>query len=65
MGILAAEVAAVLAVTLPPLLVTRSSVLLVLPWGTGVRLELVLTFLVVLAHSATCTYVTPFLGQVT
>ncbi len=68
MGLLTAVVAAALAVllpALPALRVTRPALLLGLLRHSGARLGLVLTFLVVLAHFATYTYVTPFLEQVT
>ncbi|MFF7866110.1 MFS transporter [Streptomyces qaidamensis] len=50
---------------LPPVRTTRASVLGGLLRRTGTRLALLLTFLVVLAHFGTYTYVTPFLRQVT
>lgn len=68
MGILAAAVTGALLPSLPalpPVRVTHASVLLVLLRGPRVRLGLAVTFLVVLAHFATYTYVTPFLEQVT
>ncbi|MER5360425.1 MFS transporter, partial [Streptomyces sp. NPDC002785] len=50
---------------LPPTQVTRASVLCTVLGRTGTRFALLLTFLVVLSHFATYTYVTPFLEQVT
>ncbi|MEV3971180.1 MFS transporter [Streptomyces sp. NPDC050698] len=50
---------------LPPVRATRLGVLGGLLRTTGTRLALLLTFLVVLAHFGTYTYVTPFLEQVT
>ncbi|MFE1942410.1 MFS transporter [Streptomyces massasporeus] len=50
---------------LPPVRATRLSVLGGLLRTTGIRLALLLTFLVVLAHFGTYTYVTPFLERVT
>lgn len=51
--------------TLPPAEVTRLSVLRTLLRGAGTRYALGMTFLVVLAHFAAYTYVSPFLHQVT
>ncbi|MEU4548045.1 MFS transporter [Nonomuraea dietziae] len=68
MGVLTVAILVALAVLLPPLpaeQVTRLSVLTGLLRDRGVRAGLVLTFLVVLAHFGTYTYVTPFLQQVT
>ncbi|MGW0609600.1 MFS transporter [Streptomyces sp. NPDC002788] len=50
---------------LPPVQAARLSVLGGLLRTTGTRWALLLTFLVVLAHFGTYTYVTPFLEQVT
>ncbi|MEV5947683.1 MFS transporter [Streptomyces sp. NPDC051993] len=50
---------------LPPVQATRLSVLGGMLRSAGTRFALLLTFLVVLAHFATYTYVTPFLEQVT
>ncbi|MEU3352196.1 MFS transporter [Streptomyces sp. NPDC037389] len=50
---------------LPPIEVTRLSVLRGLIRGAGTRFALLLTFLVVLAHFGAYTYVTPFLQRVT
>jgi predicted MFS family arabinose efflux permease len=50
---------------LPPVQATRLSVLSGLLRGVDTRFALLLTFLVVLAHFGTYTYVTPFLEQVT
>ncbi|MFJ2926521.1 MFS transporter [Streptomyces massasporeus] len=50
---------------LPPVRATRLSVLGGLLRTTGIRLALLLTFLVVLAHFGAYTYVTPFLERVT
>lgn len=49
---------------LPPVRPTRLGVLSALLRGAGTRFALLLTFLVVLAHFGTYTYVTPFLEQV-
>ncbi|MFB9532687.1 MFS transporter [Nonomuraea roseola] len=68
MGVLTVAILVALAVLLPPLpaeQVTRLGVLTGLLRDRGVRAGLVLTFLVVLAHFGTYTYVTPFLQQVT
>ncbi|WP_329614524.1 MFS transporter [Streptomyces brevispora] len=68
MGLLSTGVLALLLLTLPalpPAEVTRPSVLRALLRGTGTRYALTMTFLVVLAHFAAYTYVTPFLRQVT
>ena len=51
--------------SLPPVRATRPSVLGALLRTTGIRLALLLTFLVVLAHFGAYTYVTPFLERVT
>ncbi|MFI5808791.1 MFS transporter [Streptomyces sp. NPDC051561] len=50
---------------LPPAQVTRLGVLRTMFRGVNTRFALVLTFLIVLAHFGTYTYVTPFLEQVT
>ncbi|MFJ4579319.1 MFS transporter [Streptomyces echinatus] len=50
---------------LPPVRATRPSVLGGMLRGTPTRFALLLTFLVVLAHFGTYTYVTPFLERVT
>ncbi|MFE2180675.1 MFS transporter [Streptomyces sp. NPDC059455] len=50
---------------LPPVQTTRLSVLGCMLRGVDIRFTLLLTFLVVLAHFGTYTYVTPFLEQVT
>jgi predicted MFS family arabinose efflux permease len=61
-------VLAALLVALPPLPsagATRLGVLRAMLGTTGVRMGLLVTFLVVLAHFAAYTYVTPFLTEVT
>ncbi|MFF3545040.1 MFS transporter [Streptomyces platensis] len=50
---------------LPPVHATRLGVLSGMLRSAGIRFALLLTFLVVLAHFGTYTYVTPFLEQVT
>ncbi|WP_328865825.1 MFS transporter [Streptomyces sp. NBC_00304] len=68
MGLLSTGALALLLLTLPalpPAAVTRPSVLRALLRGTGTRYALLMTFLIVIAHFATYTYVTPFLRQVT
>ncbi|MYW43510.1 MFS transporter [Streptomyces sp. SID161] len=50
---------------LPPVQATRLGVLGGMLRGAGTRFALLLTFLVVLAHFGTYTYVTPFLERVT
>ncbi|MFF5967175.1 MFS transporter [Streptomyces collinus] len=68
MGVLTVGVLAMLlrfVPSLPPVRVTRPSVLSGLLRTTGIRLALLLTFLVVLAHFGAYTYVTPFLERVT
>ncbi|MFD8498794.1 MFS transporter [Amycolatopsis sp. NPDC059657] len=68
MGVLTLSVLAALLVVLPPLPAQRVTSLKVLSGllrAPAVRLGLVVTFLIVLAHFATFTYVTPFLRQVT
>ncbi|MGW9429997.1 MFS transporter [Streptomyces decoyicus] len=68
MGILTLAVFVALAVSLPPLLprsITRLSVLRDLLSATQIRGGLVVTFLIVMAHFGTYTYVTPFLEDVT
>ncbi|QUI30134.1 MFS transporter [Streptomyces alfalfae] len=70
-AVMAALSAAVLAMLLlvmpplPPLHATRLSVLRGVIGGAAARLALLLTFLVVLAHFGTYTYVAPFLERVT
>lgn len=51
--------------SLPPVQSTRLSVLGSMLRSAGTRFALLLTFLMVMAHFATYTYVTPFLEQVT
>lgn len=68
MAALSAAVLVALAVLLPPLppqRVTRPHVLAGLLRLRGVRAGLLVTFLIVLAHFGTYTYVTPFLQDVT
>ncbi|GAA3511177.1 putative MFS family arabinose efflux permease [Streptosporangium album] len=68
MGVMTVGVFLALIVLVPPLpavQVTRLKVLGDLIRGTGIRVGLVLTFLIVTAHFGTYTYVTPFLQQVT
>lgn len=68
MGVLALGVAIALAVllpALPALEVTRARVLRALLRGTGIRIGLAATCLIVIAHFGAYTYVTPFLEQVT
>jgi predicted MFS family arabinose efflux permease len=68
MALLSAGVLAALLVALPPLPsagATRLGVLRAMLGTTGVRMGLLVTFLVVLAHFAAYTYVTPFLTEVT
>ncbi|SDZ10097.1 Predicted arabinose efflux permease, MFS family [Saccharopolyspora shandongensis] len=68
MGVLAAAVFAMLLAVvpaMPPVQVTRLSVLRGMFRGGNIRFALLLTFLVVLAHFGAYTYVTPFLEQVT
>ncbi|MFE1955253.1 MFS transporter [Streptomyces sp. NPDC059524] len=68
MGALTLAVLLLLLLFLPPLptrRVTRLSVLRGALRGAGTRRALLLTFLVVLAHFGTYTYVTPFLERVT
>ncbi|MFJ1898570.1 MFS transporter [Streptomyces sp. NPDC088115] len=69
MGLLSTGALALLLLTLPALpsaeVVTRPSVLRALLRGTGTRYALLITFLIVMAHFATYTYVTPFLRQIT
>lgn len=68
MGGLTLVVLAALVVSLPPLpprSVTRLGVLRGLLGVSGVRVAIAVTFLVVTAHFATYTYVTPFLEEVT
>ncbi|WP_406453539.1 MFS transporter [Streptomyces sp. NBC_00876] len=68
MGVLSTGVLALLLLTLPALppdRVTRPAVLRALLRTTGTRFALLTTFLIVLAHFGTYTYVTPFLREVT
>ncbi|WP_260475577.1 MFS transporter [Streptomyces sp. WAC 06725] len=68
MGVLAAGVLVMLFAFvphLPPIQSTRLSVLGSMLRSDGTRFALLLTFLMVMAHFATYTYVTPFLEQVT
>ncbi|MBV9844392.1 MAG: MFS transporter [Kutzneria sp.] len=68
MAALSGAVLAALVVVLPPMppvQVTRLGVLRDLLRRSSTRLALLVTFLVVLAHFGTYTYVTPFLEQVT
>ncbi|MFJ7490884.1 MFS transporter [Streptomyces sp. NPDC097727] len=68
MGVLTVGVLALMLLVipaLPPTQVTRASVLRTVLGRTGTRFALLLTFLIVLSHFATYTYVTPFLEQVT
>lgn len=68
MGMLTLAVFAALVVLLPPLPprgVTRLSVLRDLLGATRIRVGLFVTFLIVMAHFGTYTYVTPFLEDVT
>lgn len=68
MGVLAVAVLAMLLVfvpPLPPVQVTRLGVLNGMLRSADTRFALLLTFVVVLAHFGSFTYVTPFLEQVT
>ncbi|MFD8825968.1 MFS transporter, partial [Streptomyces sp. NPDC059605] len=68
MGALSVGVLALMLLVVPPLppaQVTRARLLGTVLARPGTRFALLLTFLVVLAHFATYTYVTPFLEQVT
>ncbi|MER5496012.1 MULTISPECIES: MFS transporter [unclassified Streptomyces] len=68
MGALSVGVLALMLLVVPPLppaQVTRARLLGTVLGRPGTRFALLLTFLVVLAHFATYTYVTPFLEQVT
>ncbi|MFD7863949.1 MFS transporter [Streptomyces sp. NPDC059783] len=69
MGLLSTGALALLLLTLPALPPegdgTRTSVLRTLLRGTDTRYALLMTFLVVMAHFATYTYVTPLLQQIT
>ncbi|MFF8815532.1 MFS transporter [Streptomyces pactum] len=68
MGVLTVSVLVMLVVFLPPLPPARATGLRVLGGmlrATATRVALMLTFLIVLAHFGTYTYVTPFLEQVT
>ncbi|MFI0351371.1 MFS transporter [Actinomadura sp. 9N407] len=67
MGVLSVAVLIALAVLLPPLppvQATRLTVLRGMVRGAGTRFALAATFLIVLAHFGTYTYVTPFLERV-
>ncbi|MFD7492178.1 MFS transporter [Streptomyces sp. NPDC059832] len=68
MGVLSVGVLALMLLVvpaLPPAQVTRASLLRTVLNRPGTRFALLLTFLIVLSHFATYTYVTPFLEQVT
>ncbi|MFJ1549966.1 MFS transporter [Streptomyces sp. NPDC088246] len=68
MGVLSVGVLALMLLVvpaLPPTQVTRASLLRTVLGRPGTRFALLLTFLIVLSHFATYTYVTPFLEQVT
>ncbi|MER5851588.1 MFS transporter [Streptomyces sp. NPDC002012] len=68
MGVLTVGVLALMLLVipaLPPTQVTRVSVLRTVLDRTDTRFALLLTFLIVLSHFSTYTYVTPFLEQVT
>lgn len=68
MGALTAGVLALMLLVLPPLpptRVTRASLLRTVLGRSDTRFALLMTFLIVLSHFATYTYVTPFLEQVT
>ncbi|MFD9601867.1 MFS transporter [Streptomyces sp. NPDC059970] len=68
MGVLTVGVLALMLLVipaLPPTQVTRVSVLRTVLGRTDTRFALLLTFLIVLSHFSTYTYVTPFLEQVT
>jgi predicted MFS family arabinose efflux permease len=68
MGVLAVGVLVMLLLVMPPLppvQVTRLGVLRGMLRSVNTRFALLLTFLIVLAHFGTYTYVTPFLEQVT
>ncbi|MEU8773490.1 MFS transporter [Streptomyces sp. NPDC048606] len=68
MGVLTVGVLAMLLLVVPPLppdRTTRPRVLRAMLKGVNTRFALLLTFLAVLAHFGTYTYVTPFLEQVT
>ncbi|WP_344586546.1 MFS transporter [Actinomadura vinacea] len=68
MGVLSAAVLVALAVLVPPLpaeQVTRLDVLRGMIRNVGSRFALLATFLIVMAHFSTYTYVTPFLERVT
>ncbi|MDK0521420.1 MFS transporter [Streptomyces sp. ML-6] len=68
MGVLSVGVLVLMLLVVPPLppaQVTRARLLGTVLARPGTRFALLLTFLVVLAHFATYTYVTPFLEQVT
>ncbi|MGW1404637.1 MFS transporter [Streptomyces sp. NPDC002403] len=68
LGVLSVAVLALMLLVVPPLppaQVTRASLLGTVLDRPGTRFALLLTFLIVLSHFATYTYVTPFLKQVT
>ncbi|WP_405715667.1 MULTISPECIES: MFS transporter [unclassified Streptomyces] len=68
MGVLSVGVLALMLLVvpaLPPAQVTRASLLRAVLDRPGTRFALLLTFLIVLSHFATYTYVTPFLERVT
>ncbi|MGW0886019.1 MFS transporter [Streptomyces sp. NPDC002671] len=68
MGALAIGVLIMLVLVVPPLppnQTTRLNVLRGMLKTVNTRFALLLTFLIVLAHFGTCTYVTPFLEQIT
>ncbi|MGW1655385.1 MFS transporter [Streptomyces atratus] len=68
MGVLSVGVLALMLLVVPPLppaQVTRASLLRTVLDRPCTRFALLLTFLIVLSHFATYTYVTPFLEQVT
>ncbi|MEU4250483.1 MFS transporter [Amycolatopsis sp. NPDC026612] len=62
LGVLSLATAAALLILMPPL--PPSAVFSGLPRRRGVRSGLLVTFLVVLAHIGTCTYLTPLLRDV-
>ncbi|MFD7531458.1 MFS transporter [Streptomyces sp. NPDC059849] len=68
MGALSVGVLALMLLVVPPLpptQVTRASLLRAVLTRPGTRFALLITFLIVLSHFATYTYVTPFLERVT
>ncbi|MFG2624397.1 MFS transporter [Streptomyces sp. NPDC048473] len=68
MGVLSVGVLALMLLVvpaLPPAQVTRASLLRTVLNRPGTRFALLITFLIVLSHFATYTYVTPFLERVT